>query len=46
MPRERPKDSIVSAVAEVYILAKYLPKMRDAIEDKWGPFLQTLTRAT
>ena len=23
-------DSIVSAVAEVYILAKYMPKMRDA----------------
>jgi integrase len=38
-------DSIVSAVAEVYILAKYLPKMRNAIETKWEPFLQELTRA-
>jgi integrase len=38
-------DSIVSAVAEVYNLAKYLPKMRDAIENKWEPFLQNLTRA-
>jgi integrase len=38
-------DSIVSAVAEVYNLATYLPKMRDAIENKWEPFLQTLTRA-
>jgi integrase len=38
-------DSIVSAVAEVYILAKYLPKMRAAIENKWEPFLQDLTRA-
>ena len=38
-------DSIVSAVAEVYILAKYMPKMRDAIENKWEPFLQDLTRA-
>lgn len=27
--------SIVSAVAEVYNLAKYMPKMRDAIESKW-----------
>jgi hypothetical protein len=26
-----------------YILAKYLPKTRDAIENKWEPFLQTLT---
>jgi len=31
----------VSTVAEVYIP----PKMRDAIENKWEPFLQTLTRA-
>jgi hypothetical protein len=38
-------DSIVSAVAEVYILAKYMPKMRVAIENKWEPFLQNLTRA-
>jgi integrase len=38
-------DSIVSAVAEVYILAKYMPKMRAAIETKWEPFLQDLTRA-
>jgi integrase len=38
-------DSIVSAVAEVYNLAKYMPKMRDAIENKWEPFLQNLTRA-
>jgi len=38
-------DSIVSAVAEVYILAKYMPRMRDAIENKWEPFLQNLTRA-
>ena len=38
-------DSIVSAVAEVYILAKYMPKMRDAIKNKWEPFLQDLTRA-
>jgi integrase len=38
-------DSIVSAVAEVYILAKYMPKMRAAIEEKWEPFLQDLTRA-
>ena len=38
-------DSIVSAVAEVYILAKYMPKMRVAIEKKWEPFLQNLTRA-
>jgi integrase len=38
-------DSIVSAVAEVYILAKYMPRMRTAIETKWEPFLQTLTRA-
>jgi hypothetical protein len=28
-------DSIVSAVAEVYILAKYMLKMRPAIETKW-----------
>jgi hypothetical protein len=34
-----------SAVAEVYILAKYMPKMRHAFENKWEPFLQTLTRA-
>jgi hypothetical protein len=34
----------VSAVAEVYILAKYTPKMRGAIEKKWEPFLQTLAR--
>jgi hypothetical protein len=26
-------------------LAKYVPKMRDAIENKWEPFLQNLTRA-
>ena len=38
-------DSIVSAVAEVYNLAKYLPRMRDSIETKWEPFLQNLTRA-
>ena len=38
-------DSIVSAVAEVYNLATYMPKMRDAIESKWEPFLQDLTRA-
>ncbi len=38
-------DSIVSAVAEVYILAKYMPKMRDVIENKWETFLQDLTRA-
>jgi hypothetical protein len=38
-------DSIVRAVAEVYILAKYMPKMRTAIETKWEPFLQHLTRA-
>lgn len=38
-------DSIVSAIAEVYNLATYLPKMRDAIESKWEPFLQDLTRA-
>lgn len=38
-------DSIVSAVAEVYIPTNYLPKMRDAIENKWEPFLQALTRA-
>ena len=38
-------DSIVSAVAEVCILAKYMPKMRDAIENEWEPFLQDLTRA-
>src|ERR1035437_4578732 len=38
-------DSIVSAVAEVYNLAKYMPKMRDAIENKWEPFLQDLPRA-
>jgi len=38
-------DSVVSAVAEVYNLAKYMPKMRNAIEHKWEPFLQNLTRA-
>jgi integrase len=38
-------DSIVSAVAEVYNLAKYLPPMREAIEGKWEPFLENLTRA-
>jgi integrase len=38
-------DSVVSAVAEVYNLATYMPKMRDAIENKWEPFLQDLTRA-
>jgi integrase len=38
-------DSIVSAVAEVYNLAKYLPEMRDAIVRSWEPFLQNLTRA-
>jgi integrase len=38
-------DSIVSAVAEVYNLARYLPEMRDAIENKWEPLLQNLTRA-
>jgi hypothetical protein len=38
-------DSIVSAVAEVYNLAKYMPKMRDAIERKWEPFLHDWTRA-
>jgi hypothetical protein len=38
-------DSIVSAVCRVYILAKYMPKMRAAIEGKWEPFLQELTRA-
>jgi hypothetical protein len=38
-------DSIVSAVAEVYNLAKYLPPMRQAIEEKWEPFLEDLTRA-
>src|SRR5207247_7838294 len=38
-------DSIVSAVAEVYNLATYLPKMRDVIESKWEPFLQNLNRA-
>jgi hypothetical protein len=38
-------DSIVSAVAEVYNLARYLPEMRDAIETRWEPFLQDLTRA-
>jgi integrase len=38
-------DSIVSAVAEIYNLAKYLPPMREAIEKKWEPFLQNLTRA-
>jgi integrase len=38
-------DSVVSAVAEVYNLATYMPKMRDVIENKWEPFLQDLTRA-
>jgi integrase len=38
-------DSIVSAVAEVYNLARYLPEMRDAIETRWEPFLKDLTRA-
>ena len=38
-------DSIVSAVAEVYNLAKYLPEMRDAVEKSWEPYLQNLTRA-
>ncbi|WP_063682914.1 hypothetical protein [Bradyrhizobium stylosanthis] len=38
-------DRIVSAVAEVYMLAKYLPKIRTAIETKLEPFLQTLARA-
>jgi hypothetical protein len=38
-------DSVVSAVAEVYNLAKYMPKMRNAIEHKWEPLLQNLTRA-
>jgi integrase len=38
-------DSIVSAVAEVYNLAKYLPEMRDAVEKSWEPYLQILTRA-
>jgi integrase len=38
-------DSVVSAVAEVYNLATYMPKMRDAIENKWEPFLQDLTLA-
>lgn len=38
-------DSVVSAVAEVYNLARYLPKMRTAIESKWEPFLKNLTRA-
>jgi hypothetical protein len=38
-------DSIVSVVPEVYNLAKYMPKMRDAIETKWEPFLKNLTRA-
>jgi integrase len=37
-------DSIVSAVAEVYNLATYLPEMRQAIEDKWEPFLKKLLR--
>jgi len=37
-------DSIVSAVAEVYNLATYLPDMREAIEERWEPFLQSLLR--
>jgi integrase len=37
-------DSIVSAVAEVYNLATYLPEMREAIEERWEPFLQSLLR--
>jgi integrase len=35
-------DSIVSAVAEVYNLATYLPEMRHAIEDTWQPYLRQL----
>ncbi|MDI1345078.1 MAG: site-specific integrase [Pseudolabrys sp.] len=35
-------DSIVSAVAEVYNLATYLPEMRQAIDDKWEPYLRNL----
>ena len=38
-------DSIVSAVAEVYNLAKYLPEMREAIEGKWEPHLENLPHA-
>jgi hypothetical protein len=35
-------DSIVSAVVEVYNLARYLPEMRDAIETGWGAVLARL----
>ena len=35
-------DSIVSAVAEVYNLAAYLPEMREAIEERWEPHLRSI----
>ncbi len=37
-------DSIVSAVAEVYNLARYIPEMREAVTARWEPFLQSLLR--
>jgi len=36
--------SVVSAVAEVYNLATYLPEMREAVDERWEPFLQSLLR--
>ena len=35
-------DSIVSAVAEVYNLATYLPEMRQTITQTWEPYLSKL----
>jgi hypothetical protein len=37
-------DGIVSAVADVYNRAAYLPEMREAIE-KWEEFLSALLKA-
>lgn len=39
------KPDIVSAVAEVYNLARYLPEMREPIEMRRERLLQNLTRA-
>jgi hypothetical protein len=37
-------DSIVSAIVEVYNLPTYLSEIREVVEERWEPFLQSLLR--
>ena len=45
MLESRNKRSLALDLSKPGNLAKFMPKMRDAIENKWQPFLQDLTRA-